>query len=63
MAVGCKEKLDWEFIKWILRDGRTEDSRKRYQGVIDRYPEKTILLKNQRQLDAVHKHIDKILAR
>lgn len=63
MAVGCKEKLDWEFIKWILRDGRTEDSRKRYQGVIDRYPEKTILLKNQRQLDAVQKHIDKILAR
>ena len=63
MAVGCKEKLDWEFIKWILRDGRTEESRQRYQGVLSRYPEKTILIKNQRQLDDVQKRIDQVLAK
>ena len=63
MAVGCKEKLDWEFIKWILRDGRTEESRQRYQGVLARYPEKTILIKNQRQLDDVQKRIDQVLAK
>ena len=63
MAEGCNEKLDWEFIKWILRDGRTEESRQRYQGVLSRYPEKTILIKNQRQLDDVQKRIDQVLAK
>ena len=61
MAVGCKEKLDWEFIKWILRDGRTEESRQRYQGVLARYPEKTILVKNQRQLDDIQREINLVL--
>ena len=60
MAAGCNEKLDWEFIKWILRDGRTEESRQRYQGVLERYPHKTILIKNQRQLDNVQVQIEKI---
>ena len=63
MAEGCNEKLDWEFIKWILRDGRTEESRQRYQGVLARYPEKTILIKNQSQLDDVQKRIDQVLAK
>ena len=63
MAEGCNEKLDWEFIKWILRDGRTEESRQRYQGVLARYPEKTILIKNQRQLDDVQKRINQVLAK
>ena len=61
MAVGCKEKLDWEFIKWILRDGRTEESRQRYQGVLAQYPHKTVVVKNQRQLNAVQKRIDQVL--
>ena len=63
MAEGCNEKLYWEFIKWILRDGRKEESRQRYQGVLARYPEKTILIKNQRQLDDVQKRIDQVLAK
>ena len=52
MADGCKEKLDWEFVKWVLRDGRTKASKQRYQSVCERYPEKTVVIKNQRQLDA-----------
>ena len=61
MSEGCKEKLDLEFIKWILRDGRTKESRERYQGVLARYPNKTVVIKNQRQLDAVQEHIQIIL--
>ena len=61
MADGCSEKLDWEFVKWILRDGRTKESRARYQSVIDRYPQKIIIVKNQRQLNRVQKHIDQML--
>ena len=62
MAEGCKEKLDWEFVKWILRDGRTKESKARYQSVLDRYSEKTIVIKNQRQLNKVHKRINEILS-
>ena len=61
MAQGCKEKLDWEFVKWILRDGRTKESQQRYQRVLTRYPEKTIVIKNQRQLDNVQSRINKVL--
>ena len=61
MADGCNEKLDWEFVKWILKDGRTKESKARYQGVINRYPNKTIVVKNQRQLNKVQKQIDELL--
>ena len=61
MAQGCKEKLDWEFITWVLWKGRSKTARQRYQDVLARYPEKTIVVKNQRQLDAVHKKICGIL--
>ena len=61
MADGCREKLDWEFVKWILRDGRTKESKARYQGVMTRYPQKVIVVKNQRQLNRVQDHIQKTL--
>ena len=61
MADGCKEKLDPEFIKWILRDGRTKEARDRYRHVLTRYGDKAIVVKNQRQLNKVQKKIDKIL--
>ena len=57
MAEGCKEKLDWEFITWVLWKGRSKTSRERYEDVCARYPEKTIVVKNQRQLDRVQKRI------
>ena len=61
MAQGCKEKLDWEFVKWILRDGRSKTARERYGWVLSHYPHKTIVVRNQRQLNRVEKQIKKIL--
>jgi adenylate kinase family enzyme len=61
MADGCKEKLDREFVKWVLRDGRSKEVRERFQNVIDRYPNKTVVIKNQRQLNAVSSRIRKVL--
>ena len=52
MAEGCQEKLDWEFVWWILRDGRKKKSRERYKKLIEEYGEKVVVLKNQRALDA-----------
>ena len=63
MADGCKEKLDWEFITWVLWKGRTKESRQRYESICARYPEKTIVVKNQRQLDNVQTYIDEVLTK
>lgn len=51
MAAGCNEKLDREFIRWILWEGRTKETKVRYQHVMQTYPQKVIVVKNQRQLD------------
>ncbi len=51
MGEGCNEKLDWEFIKWILYDQRTKQTKSRYTQVHSQYREKVIIVKNQRQLD------------
>ena len=51
MAEGCKEKFDLEFMKWILWKGRTKEVKERYRCVITSYPEKVVVIKNQKQLD------------
>lgn len=52
MAPGCNEKIDWAFVKWILWEGRSKRARQRYRGIVQAYPQKAIVIKNQRQLDA-----------
>ena len=52
---GCEEKLDREFIRWILWDSRTRPYRRRYEAVCRAYAHKVTVIKNQRQLDAYYK--------
>lgn len=51
MTEGCNEKLDWEFVKWILWEGRTRRAGERYKKLREMYPEKTVVIKNQKQLN------------
>ena len=51
MAEGCPEKFDWEFIRWILHDGRTLAIRKEYKKLQTMYPNKLIILHNQKELN------------
>lgn len=51
MGEGCPEKLDREFVTWVLKDGRTKNKKRHYKAVCERYSEKTVVLKNQRDLD------------
>lgn len=51
MGEGCNEKLDREFIRWVLFEQRTKRAKKRYDQVYSQYKEKVIIVKNQRQLD------------
>lgn len=58
MADGCIEKLDWEFIRWILWDGRQKQLN-RYKTICNMYPEKTVVLKNQKEIDQFLENIKK----
>lgn len=51
MADGCNEKMDLEFIWWLLWEGRTRKKREKFQHVLNAYPEKTVVLKNQKETD------------
>lgn len=51
MAQGCNEKIDLEFIQWILYAGRNRDKKKGYEEILLKYPQKTKILKNQKQLE------------
>lgn len=51
MADGCCEKMDFEFIWWLLWKGRTRRRREKFQKVAAQYPEKTVVLKSQRDID------------
>lgn len=51
-APGCEEKLDLEFICWVLWRGRSRAYRDRLAQIAQAYPDKFVLLRSQRQLDA-----------
>lgn len=51
MTDGCAEKLDLEFARWVLFDGRTAKRREKFKRAAAEFPEKTVIIKNQRQLN------------
>jgi len=48
MTEGCDEKIDREFLWWILHEGRNRAHRERYRKVCEEYRDKTVVLKNPR---------------
>ena len=59
MAEGCNEKFDSAFIKWILWDERSKHEKERYKGLISKYGDKAVVIKNQKQLDIYIQSISK----
>ena len=55
MAEGCDEKFDAEFASWILYGGRKKKTRDRYKELAEKYPDKTVIINNQRQLTRFEK--------
>ena len=51
MAEGCPEKMDAAFVKWILWEGRGAKKQQHFREIEQQYPDKTIVIRNQRQLD------------
>lgn len=52
MADGCAEKMDGEFVRWILFGGRTKQRRGHYGRIAARYPDKTLVFRNPGQVSA-----------
>lgn len=52
MVEGCVEKLDGEFVAWVLWKGRKKSVRDRYKRLQEAYPNKITVLRNQKQLNA-----------
>lgn len=52
MAQGCSEKLDMEFVQWVLFKGRSKSRRDHYYQALAPYKNKVTAIKNQKQLDA-----------
>ena len=52
LAEGCCEKLDREFVLWVLWKGRKKAARQRYRRLQEQYADKVTVLKNQKQTDA-----------
>lgn len=51
MGEGCNEKLDWAFVKWILWEGRSKETREKRKALAQQYADKVRIINNQRQLD------------
>ena len=55
MAEGCEEKLDAEFVWWLLYRGRDKKSRQFFKDTREKYSDKVTIIKNQRQLDTFYR--------
>ena len=51
MCEGCEEKMDAEFMFWILWKQRVGYKGKEYRRIAGQYPTKTVVLKSQRDID------------
>lgn len=49
MAAGCREKVDWEFIRWVLHDGRTKKKKAGFDRVAERYKAKVIRIRTVKE--------------
>jgi adenylate kinase family enzyme len=57
MSDGCIEHLDVAFVWWVLHQGRDAEHRLWYRDIDRRYQEKTVSIRNQRQLTHYTAHI------
>ena len=51
MSDGCDEKFDWEFMKWLLWEGRAKSRRRRYAEICKQYAHKTTVCRNREEVE------------
>ena len=58
MTEGCEERISWEFFWWLLWEGRTRKRREKFTLLQEKYQDKMLVLKNQRQLNKFMREIE-----
>lgn len=53
MTEGCNEKFDFEFMKWILKDGRSKARVEHYKSICKKYEDKIIICRNRKDVEKV----------
>ena len=51
MTPGCPEKMDGEFVRWLLLDGRAAKRRKVFEDIAKGDKDKTVILRSQTEID------------
>lgn len=57
MGEGCPEKIDAEFLRWVLWKGRAKKKRAKWDELARQYPDKLIRLTRPRQVDDLVKEM------
>ena len=57
MAEGCIEKIDVEFIWWILHEGRTKEKHNHYKNIEKEFKDKVVILKRPKDVELFFKKI------
>ncbi len=55
MGRGCTEKLDREFVWWVLWEGRTRERRRESERVRRQYKGKVMVVRNQKELNRIYR--------
>lgn len=55
MAEGCPEKIDLEFILWVLWKGRSAHKQNGLLKLRELYSDKVIVIRTQKELDSLYK--------
>ena len=51
MADGCIERLDAEFVRWLVWKGRTRSRRKRFEEIRRDYAEKVAVVRSRDEVE------------
>ncbi len=49
MAAGCPEKVDLDFVRWVLHDGRTKKKKAHHDEIAAAWPEKVTRIRTVKQ--------------
>ena len=56
---GCKETMDFAFIKWILFESRTKKRLAAFDKIVNEYKDKITIIHNQEELDKYYNELKK----
>lgn len=55
MTEGCDERLNFEFLSWVFFKGRDKNKKEFFNNVVEKYSQKVVVIKNQKQLNEFEK--------